>query len=196
MTTDPETALENMSLEQRVRAVRDDLDSGTFDFGVIDVFRLAELLEVPQPEMPENSWHFCTAVYISSVEDCFRDCDIEDVDEMCEWLEESFVDTDRLAEIRMAAEAAMKGKKPKFDFLDAWEREALQTRAAERRLASLVENGIGGSATYHVHVGGVSLWFRGAVEGDGACIHLEGPYDGIDGPDTRDTDDRYLCETW
>ena len=196
MTDDPESTLMNMGLEARVRAVRNDLDSGARHFADIDVFRLAELLEVPQPETPENSWSFCTAVYISSVEECFKDCAIEDVDEMCEWLNESFVDEDRLAEVRVAADAAMNSKEPTFDFLDASEREALQERAAERQLASLVQNGIGCSATYHVHVGGISLWFQGEIEDDGTCLRLEGPYDGIDGPDTRDSDDDYVCSTW
>lgn len=196
MTDDPETVLENMSLEDRVRAVRDDIDSGARNFADIDVFRLAELLEVPQPEMPENSWRFCTAVYISSVEEWLRDYPFEWVNDMCYWLEATSTGKERLDELRTQGAIAMSHDEPSFDFLSASEREYLEKKAATEELDRLVGNGVGGDATYHVCVGGVSLWFRGAIEDDATCIDLEGPYDGIDGPDNRHLDGAYLCDTW
>ena len=169
-----------MRLEENARTVSKDLDSGARKFDEFDVFRIAELLGVAQTHRPENSWSFCTAVYINSVEECIIDCMIEDIDEMCEWLEEHPIVEDRLAEIRFQGESAMKHKKPKSEFLDNFESESLETKAAERQLERLVGNGIGCDATYNVELDGIDLWFRGAIEDDGACINLKGPHDGID----------------
>jgi len=73
------------------------------------------------------------------------------------------------------------GEIDSLDFLETKERECVSEQLEERELQRLMDNGIGGVATYCVRDGDHELWFEGEIEDDGSCIELKGPYDGIDG---------------
>ncbi|MCA8976288.1 MAG: hypothetical protein KDC98_16335 [Planctomycetes bacterium] len=186
--------LEGMTVAERVQAVRRDVDAGTRRFAQVNVFDLAHLLDVPQPERPAG-WDFCTCAEILSLEQCHEEGRITDGEDLAAKLEE-FVDEDRLEEIRTECASFDTGKRRDFSFLLPREREDLAEALAHEELQRLLENGIGRIATYCVSAGDVELWFHAEIEDDGVCLRLEGPYDGVDGPLAAENDEGFVCESW
>ncbi|MDG1983771.1 MAG: hypothetical protein P8M11_04330 [Planctomycetota bacterium] len=64
----PEESLRRLPLEERPRAIREDLDSGARRFAEIDPFRLAELLDVPFPPNYAD-WAYETSVSVDTLEE-------------------------------------------------------------------------------------------------------------------------------
>jgi len=171
--------LENLPLEERIRAVAADVDSKTNELAVLDAFTLAELLEVPDPDQPGDSWGRAVYAKKRSLEE-YVDLNDGILEEFADMLPGSASD-ERAQTVAEKCKAYAAGEIKSLDFLTVEERDYLLAHFAQRDLRRMMDNGIGGVATYCVSDDDHELWFEGEIEDDGSCIELKGPYDGIDG---------------
>ena len=171
--------LNKLSVEERIAAVAQDVTSGKKRFASIEAHDLAELLGVPQPEQPDDSWS-CTIFAERQTLEEYVDLDDSILSEIPDMLEGS-ASKARVKTISAKCDAYAEGSIDSFDFLKPKERKCLLEQLEERELESLRDNGIGCVATYCVEHGDHELWFEGDIEDDGSCIDLRGPYDGVDG---------------
>jgi hypothetical protein len=171
--------LESLALQERIRAVAEDVDSKKNEFAALDVFTLAELLEVPDPDQPGDSWSRSVYAEKRSLEE-YVDLNAGILEEFSEMLPGG-TSARRAQTVTEKCKAYAAGEIDSLDFLKPKERESILEQLEERDLQSLMDNGIGGVATYCVSDDENELWFEGEIEDDGSCIDLKGPYDGIDG---------------
>lgn len=176
----PEESLRRLPIEERPRAIREDLDSGARRFAEIDPFGLAELLDVPFPPNYAD-WAYETSVTVDTLEGYLQwlmpdDKDLEPI------LATLDVTEERLEELSRLSQAARALDPPDFSFLTEAERRALTLHFAHEALESQQQNGLGCDAWYRLEAGGVELWFRGEIEDDGECHFLHGPYQGVEAP--------------
>lgn len=180
MTADhAEEFLESLSLSERIRAVAKDVDSKKNEFAVLDAFNLAKLLEVPDPDQPGDSWSRAVYAEKRSLEE-YVDLNDGILEEFAEMLPGG-TSAKRAQTVTEKCEAFAAGEIGSLDFLKPREQQAILEQLEERELQSLMDNGIGGVATYCVSDDENELWFEGEIEDDGSCINLKGPYDGING---------------
>ena len=185
--------LEALTLEERIKAVEADVDSPEEKFSAIDPFELARLLEVPQPEHPDNSWSFIIAVMKEDLEE--HAMSKGPVSDYAEYLADD-VSTERYEELSQKFGEYEGGEISDFSFLTAKERELLEKALNAENLASARDNGIGCKATYCVNSGDHELWFEAEIEDDGSCVTLSTPYDGANGEPFDTSDPWYVYETW
>jgi hypothetical protein len=171
--------LENLPLEERIRVVGEDVETKKNKFAVLDAFTLAELLEVPEPDHPGDSWSREVYAEKRSLED-YVDLDSSVVEEFADMLP-CGTSAKRVQAVAEKCAAYAAGKIDSLDFLKPKEQQSILEQLEERELQSRMDNGIGGVATYCVSDVDHELWFEGEIEDDGSCIDLKGPYDGIDG---------------
>ena len=171
--------LNKISLEERIAAVAEDLASGKKRFASIEPHDLAELLGVPQPEQPDNSWSLTIYAERQTLEE-YVDLDSGILGEIPEMLD-GYASEKRSKTISTKCEAYADGSIDSFDFLKPRERALVLKKLEDRELEGLRDNGIGCVATYCLAHGSHELWFEGDIEGDGSCIDLRSPYDGVDG---------------
>ena len=171
--------LSNLSVAERIAAVAEDVESDEQRFASIAAHDLAELLGVPQPEQPDDSWSRTTYAERQTLEE-YVDLDNSIVEEFPDRLP-SKTTPERVQSVRALCEDFVAGKRESLDFLTAKERACILEQLDEKRLQSQVDNGIGCVATYSVSNDHTELWFEGDIEDDGSCIDLRGPYDGADG---------------
>ncbi len=171
--------LGGLSVEERIAAVAEDVASGKMYFASIEAHDLAELLGVPQPEQPDDSWSRTIFAERRTLEE-YVDLDEGILGEIPDMVD-GFASDERLAAISAKCNAHAEGSIHSFDFLQPEERKRLLEQLEEKALERLRDNGIGCVATYCVEHGDHELWFEGDIEDDGSCIDLRGPYDGVDG---------------
>ena len=70
---------------------------------------------------------------------------------------------------------------PDFSFLTPKEREDAEKSINKEQLEGMMDNGLGGLASYTIEQGDIELSFEGDVEDDGSCFLLQTPYDKRDG---------------
>jgi hypothetical protein len=174
-----EAFLENLPLEDRIRAVGEDVYSKRNKFAKLDVFVLADLLEVPDPDRPGDDWSRSVYAEKRTLEE-YIDLDSGLAEELADMLPSS-TSPNRAEIVREKCEAYLAGEIDSLDFLNDQERECLIEQLGERDLQSMMDNGIGGVATYCVSDDDYELWFEGEIEDDGSCVYLKGPYDDIEG---------------
>jgi hypothetical protein len=178
--------LSNLSVEERIAAVAQDVTSGKKCFASIEAHDLAELLGVPQPDQPDDSWSRTIYAERQTLEE-YIDLNDGIIDEIPDILD-GCASEKRIAAVAAKCQAYADGSIDSFDFLKPKERALILKELEERELESLRDNGIGCVATYSVEHGDHELWFEGDIEDDGSCIDLKGPYDGVDGSG-RDPDE-------
>lgn len=171
--------LGSLSVEERIAAVAEDVASGKKRFASIQAHDLAELLGVPQPEQPDDSWSRAIYAERQTLEE-YIDLNDGILDEIPDMLD-GCASAERIAAISAKCDAYAEGSIRSLDFLQPEERKYLVEQLEEKALERLRDNGIGCVATYCVEHGDHELWFEGDIEDDGSCIALRGPYDGVDG---------------
>jgi hypothetical protein len=171
--------LRNLSVEERIAAVAKDVASGNRRFASIEAHDLAELLDVPQPDQPDDSWSRAIYAERQTLEEYvdLNDGILAEIPDMLG----GGSSAERIAAISANCKAYAEGSIRSFDFLHPEERKYLREQFEEKALERLRDNGIGCVATYCVEQGDHELWFEGDIEDDGSCIDLKGPYDGVDG---------------
>jgi hypothetical protein len=184
-----------LSASQRAEAIRKDIDSGQRKFASLDPFELADLLQVPQPESPENSWCFVTGVRVRLLDDYLEEGYFDSAADLTDNLAD-LVESQRLKEIEDDCVKYDDGAREDFSFLHPEERKHLEMEFARENLTRLRDNGLGCTAFYCVTSGNQELWFHASIEDDGTCFNLLTPYDGINGPLPTENDSTYICETW
>ena len=176
----PEELLRRLPLEERPRAVREDLDSGARRFADIDPFRLAMLLDVPVPPNYAD-WSYETSITVDTLEE-YLQCSMPDHEDLELILATLDVTQERFEELSRMSQAALALDPPDFSFLTAAERRGRTLHFANEALESQQQNGLGCDAWYRLEAGAVELWFRGEIEDDGGCHVLHGPYEGVEAP--------------
>lgn len=171
--------LNKLTVAERIAVVAEDVASGQKRFASIETHDLAELLGVPQPEQPDDSWSRTIFAERRTLEE-YVDLDDGIVGEFPDMVN-GFASDERIAAISAKCNAYAEGSIHSFDFLQPEERKRLLKQLEEKALERLRDNGIGCVGTYCVEHGEHELWFEGDIEDDGSCIDLKGPYDGIDG---------------
>ena len=77
--------MSNLCVAERIAAVAEDVESEEQRFASIEVHDLAELLGVPQPEQPDESWSRTTYAERQTLEE-YVDLDNSIVEEFPDWL--------------------------------------------------------------------------------------------------------------
>jgi hypothetical protein len=171
--------LNKLSLAERIVAVAEDVVSGKKCFASIETHDLADLLDVPQPDQPDDSWSRTIYAERKTLEE-YVDLDDAIVTEIPDILN-GFSSDERIAAVSAKCDAYAEGSIHSFDFLRPEEHKRLLEQLDEKVLERLRDNGIGCVAIYCVEHGDHELWFEGDIEDDGSCIDLRSPYDGVDG---------------
>ena len=187
--------LESMSVAERAIAIHGDLASGQFRFACLDPFDLAYLLDVPHPDMLENSWHFVTAAEVRSLEAQLENNYTDGAAELIFLLRE-IVDEHRFKQLEIESEKYDAGARSDLHFLHSNEREYLERILAKEDLQGLLENGIGCTAYFCVQIVGIELWFNAQIEDDGHCFLMNTPYTGAEGPNGVLSNPNYVYEDW
>jgi hypothetical protein len=163
----------SMSLPERVAAVADDVKTGRDEFRQIDPHELAEILDVPQPEMPADC-AFTSYAEIQSVEEYAEG---HAPNSELVYLIEDKVSPERFQVLVEQSANLPDFASSEFDFLTTEERKLLEEAIALERLQSNMQNGMCCVARYSIPVPGGVLRFEGDIEDDGHCIELRTPYD-------------------
>ena len=171
--------LNKLTVAERIAVVAEDVASGQKRFASIATHDLAELLGIPQPEQPDDSWSRTIFAERRTLEE-YVDLDNGILGEFPDMVN-GFASDERIAAISAKCNAYAEGSIHSFDFLQPEERKRLLEQLEEKALERLRDNGIGCVGTYCVEHGEHELWFEGDIEDDGSCIDLRGPYDGVDG---------------
>lgn len=187
--------LEPMLVAERVIAIHEDIASGRRQFAHLDPFDLAHLLDVPQPDIPENSWHFVTAVEVQSLEAQLEENFTDGAAELIYWLSE-LVSEYRLKELEIECKKYDAGARGDLRFLHPNERVSLERLLARVDLQGLLDNGAGCTAYFCVQVGDIELWFNAEIEDDGHCFLMSTPYTGANGPNVILSNPNYVYEDW
>ena len=187
--------LEPMSVAERIIAVHEDITFGKMQFVHLDPFDLAYLLDVPQPDNPDNSWQFVTAAEVRSLEAQLKDNYIDGAAGLIFRLSGA-VDEQRFKELELECERYDAGVRGDLHFLHTNEREYLEKLLANEDLRSLRDNGIGCTAYFCVKIGEIELWFKAKIEDDGHCFFMSTPYTGADGPIGILSSPNYVYEDW
>ena len=148
-------------------------------FASIETHDLADLLDVPQPDQPDDSWSRTIYAERKTLE-AYVDLDNGIISEIPNMLD-GVSSAERIAAISARCDAYAEGSLHSFDFLRPEEHKRLLEQLDEKVLERLRDNGIGCVAIYYVEHGSNELWFEGDIEDDGSCIDLRGPYNGVDG---------------
>ena len=178
--------LNKLSVAERIAAVAEDVVSGKKCFASIETHDLADLLDVPQPDQPDDSWSRTIYAERKTLE-AYVDLDNGIISEIPNMLD-GVSSAERIAAISARCDAYAEGSLHSFDFLRPEEHKRLLEKLDEKALERLRDNGIGCVAIYCVEHGSNELWFEGDIEDDGSCIDLRGPYDGVDGSE-RNSDE-------
>jgi hypothetical protein len=163
------------NIEDRIRAVAEDIASRHDQYRCIDPFDLAEALGAPDPQ-DLCDWNRWTVARILPLQEASENRGYDSTEDI-QFLYGKVSET-RFSEIENEAK---KAEARDFSYLLPDECHTLERLLAEYQLKSNLENGMGGIARCTVVAGEVMLSFEGDIEDDGTIIFLRTPYDERDG---------------
>ena len=165
-----------LPLPERIKAVADDVRTRKDRFAVIDAGELAETLEVPQ--FPDGGWGQISYITKVTIEE---HAEFNSPVEEHVYFLEGKVSARRFKELEGEFEKLAGQESRDFSFLTPKEREDAEKAINKEQLEGMMDNGLGGLASYTIEQGDIELSFEGDVEDDGSCFLLQTPYDKRDG---------------
>lgn len=176
--------LRAIPLEERVRAVTNDVQSKNDRYRIIEAHQLAELLGIQDAWKPSTDWSFLVYAHPVQLDEHLEGIhEQEEILELLEGLKEC-VSEKRWAELQSMFKSIESGeRKFKSDLLAPREREIVQRKIQEQDLDGNRDNGIYCLAHFGVKTpdGDGFVFFEAIIEDDGDCINLKTPYDERDG---------------
>ena len=170
--------LSQMTIKERIVAVGRDVESRVDRYACVDVYLLAELLGISQPESPGPGWSFCRYVEAFTLEQYAYDNESFWTDEVHTWLK-STVSESRLKELEDRTASWELDTSQDLSFLTAHERQEILQALYCAQLQDSVGLVIARAST--IEADGYVLNFESDIEDDGASGGLAGPYDERDG---------------
>ena len=166
-----------LPLPERIKAVADDVRTRKDRFAVIDAGELAETLEVPQ--FPDGGWGQISYITKVTIEE---HAEFESaIEDFAYFFLTGKVSARRFKELEGEFEKLAGQESLDFSFLTPKEREDAEKAINKEQLEGMMDNGLGGLASYTIEQGDIELSFEGDVEDDGSCFLLQTPYDKRDG---------------
>ena len=169
---DPLKVLMSMKLEDRIKAVAEDLHLKSQRFFSIDANSLAHALGISDCKSPGRigDWAFTRYAKIITVEEHAPMCST--TSEVV-YLIQDQIEPKRFSELKTLSESLDDIDNPKFNFLSDEERHTLELAIAEKNLESNSSNGMNCFAHISVQTDGLeNLEFEAILEDDGTSFIL------------------------